>query len=91
MRHVGDHLAGLDGSRAMCCCPLPRRLLRSDPRRGAPFGRRRALRRLRVDLVTVLLGGGIRWFGELDEVTLLDDPFIVPGVRVTHLIYRVRR
>ena len=46
---------------------------------------------LRVDLVPVLLGGGIRWFDDLDEVMLLDDPSIVPGIPVTHLTYRVRR
>ncbi len=53
--------------------------------------RRGVLDELRVDLVPVLLGGGIRWFDDLDEVMLLDDPSIVPGIRVTHLTYRVRR
>jgi dihydrofolate reductase len=45
---------------------------------------------LRVDLIPVLLGEGIRWFDRLDEEILLDDPVVVLGTRVTHLIYRVR-
>ncbi|MDR6986243.1 dihydrofolate reductase [Paenarthrobacter nitroguajacolicus] len=45
---------------------------------------------LRVDLVPVLLGSGIRWFGELDTGITLDDPSIIPGTRVTHLVYQVR-
>lgn len=43
-----------------------------------------------VDLAPVLLGRGIRFFGELDDSVLLDDPDIIQGVRVTHLRYRVR-
>ena len=43
-----------------------------------------------VDLAPVLLGRGIRFFGELDQSVLLDDPDIIPSVRVTHLRYRVR-
>ncbi|WP_231745508.1 dihydrofolate reductase family protein [Arthrobacter sp. EpRS71] len=46
---------------------------------------------LRVDLVPVLLGRGIRWFADLDADILLDDPVILPGTRVTHLIYQVSR
>lgn len=45
---------------------------------------------LRVDLVPVLLGSGIRWFGDLGAEFVLDDPVIVPGTRVTHLSYQVR-
>ena len=43
-----------------------------------------------VDLAPVLLGRGIRFFGELDQSVLLDDPDIIPSVRVAHLRYRVR-
>jgi dihydrofolate reductase len=46
---------------------------------------------LRVDLVPMLLGGGIRLFDNLDTEVLLDGPDIVAGSRVTHLVYRVRR
>jgi len=52
--------------------------------------RRGIVDELRVDLVPVLLGQGIRWFGELDHDILLDDPVIHAGTRVTHLTYRVR-
>ena len=52
--------------------------------------RRGIVDELRVDLVPVLLGRGVRWFGELDHDVLLDDPVIHPGTRVTHLTYRVR-
>jgi dihydrofolate reductase len=44
-----------------------------------------------VDLVPVLFGGGIRFFGELAGHVLLEDPEVVPGTRVTHLTYRVRK
>jgi dihydrofolate reductase len=45
-----------------------------------------------VDLAPVLLGKGIRFFGELAHPpVLLDDPDIVEGSRVTHLRFRVRR
>jgi 1-acyl-sn-glycerol-3-phosphate acyltransferase len=47
---------------------------------------------VRIDLVPVVLGGGIRFFGDYDQsALLLDDPEIVPGDRVTHLHYRVRK
>ena len=47
---------------------------------------------LAVDLAPVLLGGGIRFFGELaHSPVLLDDPLVIQGSRVTHLRYRVRR
>lgn len=45
---------------------------------------------VRVDLVPVLLGRGIRYFGALPDTVLLDDPQVVEGTRVTHLRYRVR-
>lgn len=45
---------------------------------------------LRVDLVPVLLGRGVRWFGQLDTDIMLDEPVVIPGTRVTHLSYRVR-
>ena len=45
-----------------------------------------------VDLAPVLLGGGIRFFGELAPAPLLlDDPHVIQGARVTHLRFRVRR
>jgi dihydrofolate reductase len=44
-----------------------------------------------VDLAPVLLGKGIRFFGELAHPPLLlDDPEILVGSRVTHLRFRVR-
>lgn len=45
-----------------------------------------------VDLVPVLFGAGIRFFGELaDGHVMLENPDVVIGDRVTHLTYRVRR
>jgi dihydrofolate reductase len=44
---------------------------------------------VRVDLVPVLLGAGIRYFDNLDASVELDDPQVVQGTRVTHLRYRV--
>jgi dihydrofolate reductase len=44
-----------------------------------------------VDLAPVLLGKGIRFFGQLTHSPkLLDDPDVVEGLRVTHLRFRVR-
>lgn len=44
-----------------------------------------------VELAPVLLGGGIRFFGELVRPpVLLDDPEVIEGSRVTHLRFRVR-
>jgi len=45
-----------------------------------------------IDLVPVLFGSGIRFFGELlDGHVALGDPVVVQGRRVTHLTYPVRR
>ena len=45
-----------------------------------------------VDLAPVLLGEGIRFFGELARAPLfLDDPQVIQGTRVTHLRFRVSR
>jgi hypothetical protein len=45
-----------------------------------------------VDLAPVLLGDGIRFFGDLARSPLLlDDPQVIQSARVTHLRYRVRR
>lgn len=45
-----------------------------------------------VDLVPVLLGDGIRFFDNLrDAPFMLEDPEVTPGVRVTHIQYRVRK
>jgi hypothetical protein len=39
----------------------------------------------------VVLGSGVRYFGDLAEaLTLLENPTVVQGDRVTHLHYRVR-
>lgn len=44
-----------------------------------------------VDLAPVLLGRGIRFFGQLAQPpVLLDDPEVTEGTRVTHLQFRVR-
>jgi dihydrofolate reductase len=46
---------------------------------------------LRVDLVPVVFGTGVPFFGEFTGAhQLLEDPQIVQGDRVTHLHYRVR-
>lgn len=46
---------------------------------------------LQVDVVPVVFGKGVRLFGRFGgPPTLLDDPQIVQGDRVTHLRYRVR-
>lgn len=45
-----------------------------------------------MHLVPVVFGGGIRFFGEHEvPTTLLANPRIVEGDRVTHLTYEVRR
>jgi len=47
---------------------------------------------VQVDLVPVLLGKGIPFFGELATGPVqLDGPTVVEGQGVTHLTYRVRR
>jgi dihydrofolate reductase len=47
---------------------------------------------IRVDVAPVVLGSGIRFFGEYAGSTLLlENPRVVEGDRVTHLHYRVRR
>jgi len=47
---------------------------------------------LRIDLVPVVFGSGVRYFGNYDASTLLlEDPEIVQGDRVTHLHYRIRK
>lgn len=47
---------------------------------------------IHVDLVPVLLGDGIPFFANLRVApVMLEDPEVTPGVRVTHLRYRVRR
>jgi dihydrofolate reductase len=44
------------------------------------------------DLVPVILGGGRKFFADLEtDPILLDGPEIIEGARVTHLRYRVRR
>ncbi len=45
-----------------------------------------------VDLVPVVFGAGVRYFGEYAaSPLLLEDPRIVQGDRVTHMQYRVRK
>jgi dihydrofolate reductase len=47
---------------------------------------------VRIDLVPVVLGAGVRYFGNYTESPLLlEDPEMVQGDRVTHLHYRVRK
>jgi len=44
-----------------------------------------------VDLVPVVLGGGVRFFGDYaGSPLLLENPRVVQGDRVTHLHYRLR-
>lgn len=47
---------------------------------------------VRIDLVPVLLGSGIRYFDNLAGGPIaFEDPEIFQGTRVTHLIYRAKR
>lgn len=47
---------------------------------------------IRVDLIPVLLGGGVPFFDHVGAAPhLLENPTVVPGERVTHLHYEVRR
>ena len=47
---------------------------------------------LRIDLVPVLLGTGVRYFGDFTGAEqLLENPAVVQGDRVTHLHYRIRK
>jgi len=47
---------------------------------------------VRVDLVSVLLGEGIRFFDNLSRAPVaLEGPSVIEGTGVTHLIYRVQR
>jgi dihydrofolate reductase len=48
--------------------------------------------KVRIDLVPVVIGAGVGYFGDYGEPPLLlDDPEIVQGDRVTHLHYRLRK
>jgi dihydrofolate reductase len=45
-----------------------------------------------MDVVPVIFGAGKRYFGSVDAQHLLEDPHtVIPGDRVLHLCYRVRR
>ncbi len=47
---------------------------------------------IQVSLAPVLLGRGIPFFSRLERYpVMLEDPVIVPGSRVTHMYFRVRR
>jgi dihydrofolate reductase len=47
---------------------------------------------IHVSLVPVLLGAGIPFFANLGgPPVMLDDPVVTPGLRATHLSYRVRK
>ena len=47
---------------------------------------------VRIDLVPVVFGAGVRYFGDYAASPfLLDDPQVVQGDRVTHLHYRLRK
>lgn len=45
-----------------------------------------------LNLVPARLGSGVRFFGDEPGATaLLEDPEVIPGHRVTHLMYRVHK
>ena len=47
---------------------------------------------IRVDLAPVLLGEGIAFFANLNtSPVLLDNPTVIEGDRVTHLVYTVHK
>jgi dihydrofolate reductase len=46
---------------------------------------------IHVELAPVLLGDGIPFFSKLPEPVLLEDPRVIEGDRVTHLVYKVRK
>jgi dihydrofolate reductase len=47
---------------------------------------------INVNLAPVMLGRGIPFFSGLERYpVMLEDPVIVPGSRVTHMYFRVRR
>jgi dihydrofolate reductase len=47
---------------------------------------------IQASVVPVLLGRGIPFFSGLDRYpVMLEDPVIVPGHRVVHMYFRVRR
>jgi dihydrofolate reductase len=47
---------------------------------------------VRMDVAPVVLGSGKRYFGSVHVQHLLEDPDVaIPGNRVLHLRYRVRR
>lgn len=47
---------------------------------------------VRMDVIPVVFGSGKRFFGSVDAHHLLEDPdVVIPGNRVLHLRYRVRR
>ncbi len=43
-----------------------------------------------IELVPVLLGAGIRFFDHLQRPVVFEDPTVIEGRRVIHLVYRVR-
>lgn len=46
---------------------------------------------VRMDVAPVVLGSGQRYFGSVHAQHLLEDPDVIPGNRVLHLRYQVRR
>jgi dihydrofolate reductase len=46
---------------------------------------------LRIDLIPVLLGGGVPFFGPAERTVELAGPRVVEGSGVTHLYYQVKR
>jgi dihydrofolate reductase len=45
-----------------------------------------------MDVVPVVFGSGKRYFGRIDGQRLLEDPHVViPGERVLHLKFKIRR
>lgn len=45
---------------------------------------------LQLHIAPVLLGGGLRLFGELDEITRMERVRVVQSAHATHLTYRLR-
>ncbi|QFP77088.1 hypothetical protein [Deinococcus sp. AJ005] len=45
---------------------------------------------LQLYVAPVLLGGGLRLCGELDEITCMEQVRVVQSAHATHLTYRLR-
>jgi predicted nicotinamide N-methyase len=45
---------------------------------------------VRMDVAPVVFGRGKRFFGSVDAQHLLEQPDVIQGNRVLHLLYKVR-